>query len=128
MIIHAGDIGGEKIIRQLESIAPTVYVRGNNDKCSWSRCQAETEVIEINGFYLYLLHDLDELDLDPNAAGFHMVVHGHSHRPTQTQRDGVDYINPGSCGPKRFSLPISFAKLAFGRENQPLVTFVELTS
>lgn len=106
-IIHAGDIGTRAILDELSDIAPVVAVRGNNDKGDWARDIAETEVIEIDGVSIFTLHDLKELDLDPKAAGFAAVVTGHSHRPSIEERDGVLYVNPGSAGPRRFSLPVS---------------------
>ena len=110
-IVHAGDIGSEEILSQLRTIAPVTAVRGNNDKATWAAGIAETEVLEIAGKLIYVLHDLAELDLDPAAAGFSVVVTGHSHKPLVTQKGDVLYVNPGSAGPRRFKLPISVALL-----------------
>jgi putative phosphoesterase len=110
-IIHAGDIGSREILDELGNIAPVVAVRGNNDKGDWARRIAETEVVEIEGVSIFTLHDLKELDLDPKAAGFAVVVAGHSHRPSIEEKDGVLFVNPGSAGPRRFSLPVSLGFL-----------------
>ena len=106
-IIHAGDIGSRAILDELGSVAPVVAVRGNNDKGDWAHDIADTEVVEIDGVSIFTLHDVKELDLDPKAAGFAVVVAGHSHRPSIEEKDGVLFVNPGSAGPRRFSLPVS---------------------
>jgi len=110
-ILHAGDIGSAEVIAALERIAPVTAVRGNIDRDDWARAWPETDAVEIGHRFFYLLHDVKALDLDPVAAGFDVVVAGHSHRPEQNTRDGVLYLNPGSAGPRRFSLPISLATL-----------------
>jgi putative phosphoesterase len=110
-IVHAGDIGSPDILTQLERLAPVVAVRGNNDRDAWAADIPETEVVEVGGVSLYVLHDLHELDLNPRAAGFAAVITGHSHQPRLDERDGVIYLNPGSAGPRRFKLPISLARL-----------------
>ena len=110
-IIHAGDIGTPEILEALHAIAPVVAVRGNNDKGGWAQALPETEVVEVGGVALYVLHDVKTLDLDPAAAGFRAVISGHSHQPAMTTRQGVLYLNPGSAGPRRFKLPISVARL-----------------
>ena len=110
-IVHAGDIGSPDVLTQLERVAPVVAVRGNNDRDAWATAIPQTEVLEIGGVSLYVLHDLHELDLDPRAAGFAAVIAGHSHQPRLDERDGVIYLNPGSAGPRRFKLPISLARL-----------------
>jgi putative phosphoesterase len=111
MIIHAGDIGAPEVLQALHAVAPVVAVRGNNDKGEWAHALPETEVIEVGGVALYVLHDAKALDLDPVAAGFHAVISGHSHRPAMARRQGVLFLNPGSAGPRRFKLPISVARL-----------------
>jgi len=111
MIIHAGDIGTPEVLDALHAIAPVVAVRGNNDKGEWTHALPETEVVEVEGVVLYVLHDVKTLDLDPAAAGFHAVISGHSHQPAITMRQGILYVNPGSAGPRRFKLPISVARL-----------------
>jgi hypothetical protein len=110
-IVHAGDIGSPDVLAALERIAPVAAVRGNNDRERWAAAIPETEVVEVGGVSLYVLHDLHELDLDPRATGFAAVIAGHSHQPRLQERDGVLYLNPGSAGPRRFKLPISLARL-----------------
>jgi putative phosphoesterase len=109
LIIHAGDVGPASLLLQLKSIAPVVAVRGNVDRELASL--PPTELISVNNRLIYVLHDLETLDLDPAVAGLAMVVSGHSHKPKTERRKGVLYVNPGSIGPKRFNLPISFAKV-----------------
>lgn len=111
LIIHAGDIGKPGILEGLREIAPVVAVRGNNDKGDWASGLREHEVVEVAGVFLYVLHDLAELDLDPAAVEFKVVIAGHSHRPKIERRGGVIYLNPGSAGPRRFKLPVALARL-----------------
>ena len=110
-IIHAGDVGAPEILDKLAAIAPITAVRGNIDKGSWARKLRETDVVELSGVSIYVLHDLSQLDLKPEAAGFSVVISGHSHVPKQERRGGVLYFNPGSAGPRRFKLPICLGKL-----------------
>ena len=110
-IVHAGDIGDAAVLEELRRLAPLTAVRGNNDKGPWAKSLAETTVLEVGEVSIYVLHDLAELDLDPVAAGFRVVVCGHSHHPSVEDRDGVLYVNPGSSGPRRFRLPIAAAEL-----------------
>jgi putative phosphoesterase len=110
-IIHAGDIGSPAIIPALEKLAPVTAIRGNVDIEAWTRKFAETEVVELGGVSVYIIHDVNALDVNPLAAGFSVVISGHSHQPKQETRDGVLYFNPGSAGPRRFRLPISVGKL-----------------
>ena len=123
-IVHAGDIGAPAVLDALGRIAPVTAVRGNNDREAWAAGIPDTEVIEVGGASLYVLHDLHELDLDPRAAGFAAVIAGHSHQPRQENRDGVLFFNPGSAGPRRFKLPISVGRLTIerGRVAGALVT------
>lgn len=111
LIIHAGDIGKPQVLEALRSVAPVCAVRGNNDKEEWAQEIPETEVVEIGDLRLYALHALPELNLDPAASGFDVVISGHSHRPSIERRNGVLYVNPGSAGPRRFKLPVSVALL-----------------
>lgn len=122
-ILHAGDIGGPEVLRALEAVAPVTAVRGNNDRGAWVEAIPVTEAVEVAGAWLYVLHDVKELDLDPRGAGFAAVVSGHSHRPAQEERDGVLYFNPGSAGPRRFRLPVSVGRLtvAAGRITGTLI-------
>ena len=110
-IVHAGDIGSPDVLAALGRLAPVTAVRGNNDRGDWAAGIADTEVVEVGGVSLYVLHDLHELDLDPRAAGFAAIIAGHSHQPRQETRDGVVYFNPGSAGPRRFRLPVSLGRL-----------------
>jgi uncharacterized protein len=110
-IIHAGDIGAPEIIEQLRQIAPLAAIRGNIDKGAWARKLPETEVLEAAGVSIYIVHDLARLDLKREAAGFSIVVSGHSHIPKQETRAGVLYFNPGSAGPRRFKLPVTVGRL-----------------
>src|ERR1700737_5014619 len=106
-ILHAGDIGAPEILEALARIAPVTAVRGNVDTASWARPLPETEVFEAGGVSIYMLHDRGQLDLKPEAAGFRVVVYGHSHQPKIEEKNGVLYFNPGSAGPRRFRLPVS---------------------
>lgn len=108
-IVHAGDIGKPEVLTDLEAIAPLTVIRGNVDK--WAVTLPDTAVLEIEHRYLYVIHDVKELDLDPRAAGFDAVISGHSHKPSVHEQDGVLYLNPGSAGPRRFTLPIALARL-----------------
>jgi len=110
-IIHAGDVGDADILRDLEAVAPVEAVRGNVDLERWARSLPDTHVVEVGGVSIYVLHSLDDLDLDPAAAGFGVVVSGHSHRPLAERKGGVLYLNPGSAGPRRFTLPVTVAIL-----------------
>jgi len=110
-IVHGGDICDPATLEMLASIAPVTAVRGNNDKGAWAEGLAETEFIRIGEIFIYAIHDLAKLDIDPGAAGVQVVVSGHTHKPFIEERDGVLYVNPGSSGPRRFTLPISVAEL-----------------
>jgi uncharacterized protein len=110
-ILHAGDVGNPDILEALAQIAPVTAVRGNVDTAPWARVLPETEVVEAGGVFVYMLHDLSQLDLKPEAAGFCAVVYGHSHQPKIEEKNGVLYFNPGSAGPRRFHLPVSLGRL-----------------
>jgi putative phosphoesterase len=110
-IIHAGDIGAPEILDKLAETAPLTAVRGNVDRASWARKIPATNVLEVGGISIYVLHSLQELDLRPEAAGFAAVISGHSHVPEQAMRNGVLYFNPGSAGPRRFRLPVTVGEL-----------------
>ena len=111
LIIHAGDIGDPKILRALKRIAPVHAVRGNTDRGDWAADLPQSLVVEVGGVHLYVLHELFCLDLDPAAAGIKAVIFGHSHRPHLEHKNGVLYLNPGSAGPRRFTLPVSLARI-----------------
>jgi putative phosphoesterase len=125
LIIHAGDVGDPKILDALKKITPVVAVRGNVDTADWAKSLPETAVVEAGAVKIYVLHDANAIDLDPKAAGFHIVVSGHSHKPGLSERNGVSYINPGSAGPRRFHLPITIARLNLAATPW-LVEFVDL--
>src|ERR1700688_1130595 len=110
-IIHAGDIGDPAILERLSKIAAVTAVRGNVDREPWAETIPETNVLEVDGVSIYVLHILENLDLKPRSAGIDAVIYGHSHVPKQEMKDGVLYFNPGSAGPRRFKLPVSIGKL-----------------
>jgi len=110
-ILHAGDVGAPEILDALARIAPVAAIRGNVDTAPWARVLPETEVVEADSLLLYMLHNLGQLDLKPEAAGLRVVVYGHSHQPEIEEKNGVLYFNPGSAGPRRFNLPVSVGKL-----------------
>jgi len=112
LIIHAGAVGRPEILDQLRKIAPVVAVRGNVDREAWAERLPQSEIVEHEGVRLYVLHILEELDLDPPTAGFHAVITGHTHRPKMETKAGVLYFNPGSAGPRRFDLPVSVGRLS----------------
>lgn len=111
LIIHAGDVGDPELLTKLKQIAPVFAVRGNVDTAPWAKELSATAVVEAGGASFYVLHNLQELDLRPDAVKFDFVISGHSHQPEQCERKGVIYINPGSAGPRRFRLPITLAIL-----------------
>lgn len=111
LILHAGDVGAPGILDALKTLAPVVAVRGNVDTDAWGQTLPLTEVVEVGSVTIYMLHILQDLNIDPAAGGFHIVVSGHSHKPSQTEKEGVLYVNPGSAGPRRFQLPVTLARL-----------------
>lgn len=115
LIIHAGDIGGPEVLETLRSVAPVVAVRGNNDRGPWAGGLKDTEIFEVGGVTICVLHRIGDLDRDPAAARFRVVISGHSHRPSVREVRGVLYVNPGSAGPRRFSLPIAVGLLRLRR-------------
>lgn len=110
-IIHAGDVGGANVIEALSGLAPVDVVRGNNDKDPWGAKLPSWLALEFEGVGIHVLHDVTEIDVDPAAAGFHVVIAGHSHKPVIAERDGVLFVNPGSAGRRRFSLPVTVGYL-----------------
>jgi putative phosphoesterase len=110
-IVHAGDIGRPEVLRALARVAPVTAVRGNNDRGAWARAIPETAILRIGRARLYVLHDVKTLDMDLRAAGISAVIAGHSHKPALVERDGVLFLNPGSIGPRRFTLPVAMAFL-----------------
>src|SRR5262245_32095685 len=123
-IVHAGDIGAPEVLAALGEIAPVTAVRGNNDHGAWAQTVPHTQVVDAGGVLIYVIHDVGELDVDPAAGGFRVVVAGHSHRPRNELRDGVLWFNPGSAGPRRFRLPIALGRLTIesGRARGEIVT------
>jgi putative phosphoesterase len=111
LILHAGDIGDSTVLEDLKAIAPVVAVRGNNDKGAWAEDIPHWEVVEVGAVFIYMVHDLNEMDMRPTPAEFQVVISGHSHRPLIDERNGVLYLNPGSAGPRRFDLPVSIARM-----------------
>jgi len=121
-IIHAGDIGTPDVIETLRNIAPVDAVRGNNDKGAWAEEFPPWLALELGGVGIHVLHDVKELDVDPAAAGVHaprfrVLVAGHSHKPQVTEREGVLFVDPGSAGPRRFSLPVTVGYLTVAGGN-----------
>src|SRR5438093_3831659 len=111
LILHAGDIGGPEVLEGLRTLAPVVAVRGNNDKGDWANRIPEFQLVHAGSFSIYMLHDVKQMKLQPPAVNFHVVISGHSHRPSIHRREGILFLNPGSAGPRRFKLPISIARL-----------------
>lgn len=113
-LLHAGDVGDPAILDSLSEIAPLTAIRGNIDRAARCGLLPPTEIVDLGGFTVYMLHNLQDLDLDPVAAGIDIVISGHSHKPSIERRKDVLYLNPGSAGPRRFSLPVSVAFLQLG--------------
>lgn len=126
LIVHAGDIGSPEVITALQAIAPVTAIRGNIDKGPWSQGYPDTATLEVTGKRLYVLHSLHDLDIDPVAAGFDVVISGHSHMPKVEETEGVLYLNPGSAGRRRFKLPIAVAKL-FVEQSRVAAEIYEIT-
>jgi uncharacterized protein len=114
-ILHAGDVGAPEILEALARMAPLTAIRGNVDTAPWARRLPSTEVVEAGDVSIYMLHDLAQLDLKPGAAGFRVVIYGHSHQPKIEEKNGVLYFNPGSAGPRRFRLPVSVGRIGIAR-------------
>lgn len=125
LIIHAGDVGKPEIIESLKTLAPVVAVRGNIDKGAWALALPISAVAKAGATAIYVIHDIQQLDVDPVAAGFQIVISGHSHRPARTQRSGILYLNPGSAGPRRFKLPATVARLDL-RQSTWAIDFIDL--
>ncbi len=124
-ILHAGDVGDPEILDHLRELAPVAVVRGNVDRGPWVAALPVTEIIEVERVSIYMLHDLAQLDLKLEAAGFRVVIFGHSHQPKIEEKNGVLYFNPGSAGPRRFHLPVSLGRLVIEKGNV-LAELVEL--
>jgi len=125
-IVHAGDIDRPPVLAALKEIAPVIAVQGNMDRGEWARTLPVTEAATIGSFSLYLLHNIYMLDLDPAAAGFGLVIHGHTHRPSVEEKNGVLFLNPGSAGPPRNNYPVSVAMLYVqGKAMDSRIIFLE---
>jgi putative phosphoesterase len=124
-ILHAGDIGNPDILTTLRSIAPVTAIRGNIDTHGPCADLPATEAIELAGCLIYIVHNVEDLDLNPHAAGIGVVLYGHSHKPSIDHRNGVLYLNPGSAGPRRFHLPITYALLRIAN-GQPQAEILSL--
>jgi putative phosphoesterase len=124
-IVHGGDVCAPGVLDALRALAPVTAVRGNNDRGAWAEALRESELVRLGDLFVYAIHDVAEIDIEPRAAGVRVVVSGHSHRPSVDERDGVLWVNPGSAGPRRFRLPISAGELTVHGErvSARLVTF-----
>jgi len=116
LIIHGGDIGKAEVLHALSTIAPVQAIRGNNDRGPWAKTLPDILDLQINGAKIHVIHNVHELDGDPNAAGFRAIISGHSHKPSVVTRDEVLFVNPGSAGPRRFKLPVTIARLSIHRQ------------
>jgi uncharacterized protein len=111
LIIHAGDIGKPEVLASLKTVAPVLAIRGNNDRELWAKKIPDILHLQVNGACLFIIHNVNDLEVDPGAEGFHAVISGHSHKPSLTNSEGVIFLNPGSAGPRRFKLPVALARL-----------------
>lgn len=125
LVVHAGDVGSDDVLAELERRHALRVVRGNVDRGGRIGALPLTETFEVGGVTIHMIHILEDLDLDPAAAGIDLVVFGHTHVPETTRREGILYLNPGSAGPKRFDRPVTLARLTLG-EGEPRVRTVEL--
>jgi len=125
LIIHAGDIGKSEVLTALKSIAPVIAIRGNNDRESWAKKMPDIFQLSVNDVRLYVIHNVNDLEVDPAAEGFHGVISGHSHKPGIVDHDRMLFVNPGSAGPRRFKLPVTVARMDIHR-SQFRVKIVEL--
>jgi putative phosphoesterase len=125
LIIHAGDIGKPEVLGALKAIAPVLAIKGNNDIGAWAKPLPDTKLVKSGNTRLFVIHNVRELDCDPVARGYQVVVSGHSHKPLVSTRDGVLFVNPGSAGPRRFKLPVAVGKL-FIQNKQVNAEIIEL--
>lgn len=125
-ILHLGDVGDAAILKTLKKLAPVTAIRGNVDRTGACGKLPETEVVLLEGQYIYMLHDVQTLHLDPAARKFAAVLYGHSHQPSIRRHKGVLYFNPGSCGPRRFSLPVTIGLLTLKESAEPVAEIVPL--
>ena len=124
LIIHPGDIGKPEVLQSLNSIAPVLAIRGNNDREAWAKTIPDILHLRVNGIGLYIIHDVSHLEIDPATSGFHAVISGHSHKPGIITREHVMFINAGSAGPRRFKLPVAVVRLQIkgGKLRAKLIT------
>lgn len=127
-ILHLGDVGNQDILKSLEKVAPVIAIRGNIDKSGPCSDLPATEVVLLEGRYIYMLHDVHTLHLDPAAAKFAAVLYGHSHQPGIRRHKGVLYFNPGSCGPRRFELPVTIGIMTLEADADPVAEIIPLIS
>ena len=125
-ILHLGDVGHEAILKSLEELAPVTAIRGNVDRSGPCSSLPETDVLLLEGHYVYMLHDVHTLHLDPAASRFAAVLYGHSHKPEIRRQKGVLYFNPGSCGARRFELPVTIGMLTIQKDSDPEAQIVHL--
>lgn len=125
-IIHAGDIGKSEVIESLKTIAPLVAIKGNVDRDRWADSLPETKGLKIGAARIYLIHNVNELDFNPAAKGYQVVISGHSHKPSVITRDGVLFVNPGSAGPRRFKLPVALGKLRIHDDVKAEIVYLEI--
>jgi putative phosphoesterase len=111
LVIHAGDVGKPEVLDALKAIGPLVAIKGNNDIGAWATPLPDTQLVQTADTRLFVIHNVKELDCDPAAEGYEVVISGHSHKPSILTRDGVLFVNPGSAGPRRFKLPVAVGKL-----------------
>lgn len=116
LILHAGDIGKPEVLTALAGVAPVIAIRGNNDRGAWAKKLPDILRLRVNGFGVYIIHNVNELEVDPATEGFRAVISGHSHQPSITNLDGVIFLNPGSAGPRRFKLPVVVARLSIQKQ------------
>lgn len=124
-ILHAGDVGNADILDVMRALAPMTTIRGNVDRFGPCAELPATEAFELGGCLIYMLHAIEDLDLNPSAAQIGVVISGHSHQPSITQHEGVLYLNPGSAGPRRFQLPVTLAILCIDN-GKPTAEIVDL--
>jgi uncharacterized protein len=111
LVIHAGDIGKPEVLDALKAVSPLVAIKGNNDIGAWAKPLPDTQLVQTANTKLFVIHNVKELDCDPAAEGYKVIISGHSHKPSILARDGVLFVNPGSAGPRRFKLPVAVGKL-----------------
>jgi len=126
-VLHLGDVGDAAILKKLEELAPVTAIRGNVDRSGPCSKLPETEVVLLEGHYIYMLHDVHSIRLDPSAAKFAAVLYGHSHQPGIRRHKGVLYFNPGSCGPRRFDLPVTIGLMTIAKGSDPAAEIVHLS-